>query len=168
MRSTDISRSYVRLAVMFGTIALLVTGRVADAQRSSSSKAHGHEHQAPHGGTLVELGEEFAHLELVLNAQTGTLTVYVLDGEAEQSVRIAQPEIELALQLPGSGKKLALRLPAVANPLTGESVGQSSQFQAQHEALKGASRFTGTVKSVVARGGTFQNVALRFPEGNEG
>jgi hypothetical protein len=91
------SRPYVTLAVMCGIIALLVTGRVADAQQSSSSKTHGHEHHAPHDGTLVELGEEFAHLELVLNAQTGTLTVYVLDGEAEQSVRIAQPEIELTV-----------------------------------------------------------------------
>jgi hypothetical protein len=45
-------------------------------------------------------GEEFELLGLVLNAQTGALTVYVLDGEAEQSVRVAQAEIEVAVCLP--------------------------------------------------------------------
>jgi hypothetical protein len=161
--------SYLRLAAMFITIGMLVAAGVADAQRAPAGKSPVHEHHAPHGGTLVELGEEFAHLELVLNAQTGTLTAYVLDGEAEQSVRIVQPQIEISVRLPGSGsaKVLALTLPAAANPLTGETVGQSSQFQTQSDALKGARRFSGTVKSVSARGGSFENVAFRFPEGNE-
>jgi hypothetical protein len=152
---------------MMATIGTLVSGGVIDAQHRPAVKSDLHEHHAPHKGTLVELGEEFAHLELVLNPQTGTLTAFVLDGEAEQSVRIAQPAIELALRLPGSGKDLALALPAVQNPLTGEAVGQTSQFQLQHEALKGATRFSGTVKRVTAKGELFQNVAFRFPEGNE-
>ena len=45
-----------------------------------------HEHKPPHSGTLVEFGEEFAHLELVLDAATGTLKAYALDGEAEKAV----------------------------------------------------------------------------------
>jgi hypothetical protein len=159
--------SYLRLGVMLTTIGMLAVAGVAGAQRSPTAKSSAHEHHAPHGGTLVELGEEFAHLELVLNAQTGTLTAYILDGEAEQSVRIVQPQIEVNLRLPGSAKALALTLPAAANPLTGETVGQSSQFQAHAEALKGATRFTGTVKSVTAKGGTFENVSFQFPEGNE-
>ena len=161
--------SYLRLAAMFSTIGMLVAAGVADAQRAPAGKSPVHEHHAPHGGTLVELGEEFAHLELVLNAQTGTLTAYVLDGEAEQSVRIVQAQIEISVRLSGAGsaKVLALTLSAAANPLTGETVGQSSQFQAQSDALKGVTRFTGTVKSVIAKGGTFENVAFRFPEGNE-
>jgi hypothetical protein len=168
MRSRDdVNRSYLTLALIFSTIGLLVSAAVVGAQRPSASKASHHEHHAPHNGTLVELGEEFVHLELVLNPQTGTLTAYVLDGEAEASVRIAQPDIEPSLTLPRSAKPLALKLTAVANPLTGESVGQCSQFQAQHETLKGVTRFAGTVKRVEARGGTFQNVAFRFPEGNE-
>jgi hypothetical protein len=159
--------AYTRLALMMAIIGTLVSSGAAGAQHGPTVKAGLHEHHAPHKGTLVELGEELAHLELVLNAQTGTLTVYVLDGEAEQSVRIAQPAIELALRLPGSPKDLVLTLPAVANPLTGEAVGQTSQFQLQHAALKGAPRFSGTVRSVTARGTPFQNVAFRFPEGNE-
>jgi hypothetical protein len=166
MSTHGAARIYLRLALMLTTMGMLVTAAVADAQRPTARSVV-HEHEAPHNGTLVELGEEFAHLELVLNAQTGTLTGYVLDGEAEQSVRIAQPEIELVLRLPGSAKAVAVKLTAVANPLTGESLGQSSQFQAHFDALKGVTRFAGTVKQVVARGGTFQDVAFRFPEGNE-
>ena len=47
-----------------------------------------HEHTAPHGGALVGLGKEFAHVELVLEKATGKLTGYVLDGEAEKPVRL--------------------------------------------------------------------------------
>ena len=32
-----------------------------------------HEHTAPHGGTLVVFGDEFAHIELVLDQTTGKL-----------------------------------------------------------------------------------------------
>jgi hypothetical protein len=156
-----------RPALMSITIGVLIAAGVADAQRAPAAKSDHHEHHAPHKGTLVELGEEFAHLELVLNTQTGMLTAYVLDGEAEQSVRIAQPQIEVMLRLPDSPKPLGLTLSAAANPLTGETVGQSSQFQVQSDALKGATRFSGRVKSVTAKGGRFENVAFSFPEGNE-
>jgi hypothetical protein len=164
---TDSFSATLRLALMSMTIGMLLSAGVADAQRAPATKSDHHEHHAPHKGTLVELGEEFAHLELVLNAQTGTLTAYVLDGEAEQSVRIAQPTIEVRLRLPGSSNTLEMTLSASANPLTGETVGESSQFQAQSDALKSVSRFSGIVKHVTAKGGTFDNVAFRFPEGNE-
>ena len=56
-------------------------------------QASAHEHHPPHKGTLVEFGEEFAHLELVLDPATGKLTAYALDGEAEKAVRLKQTEI---------------------------------------------------------------------------
>jgi len=37
----------------------------------------------PHGGTLVALGAEFAHTELLPDSSTGTLMAQVLDGEAD-------------------------------------------------------------------------------------
>ena len=54
-----------------------------------------HEHHAPHGGSLQVFGKEFAHLELVLDAATGRLTAYALDGEAEGPVRLKQRLIRL-------------------------------------------------------------------------
>jgi hypothetical protein len=35
------------------------------------------DHQAPHGGSLLELGEEEAHVELVHDVKSGTLEAYV-------------------------------------------------------------------------------------------
>jgi hypothetical protein len=71
-------------------LAITALGVLAAACGSRDVKSAGaaqtgavHEHTAPHGGSLVEFGEEFAHIELVLDSATGVLTAYVLDGEAE-------------------------------------------------------------------------------------
>ncbi|MBK7495896.1 MAG: hypothetical protein IPI28_11060 [Candidatus Omnitrophica bacterium] len=53
-----------------------------DHNHASDSHDHNHDHHhaAPHGGTMVALGDHMAHLELVLDSQNGTLTAYILDG----------------------------------------------------------------------------------------
>lgn len=125
----------------------------------------GHVHKAPHGGTLVVLGEEFAHLELVLDPAAGQLTGWIVDGCAENAIRLAQPTIELKV-----GKDAAafdVTLAATENALTGEKTGDSSQFGGSAPGLKGLARFDGVVKSVTVKGQTFKDVAFRYPEGNE-
>jgi hypothetical protein len=119
----------------------------------ASTSGGGHHHAAPHGGTLVELGEEAAHLELLVDRKTGKLTAYVLDGEAENAVRIAQPTIVLNLA-PGP-----VELKGVASGLTGEKVGDTSQFEATHEAFK-QPVIEGKVANVTVKGATFKDVAF--------
>lgn len=131
------------------------------APASSTSAAHAHEHKAPHGGTLVEIGEEFAHLELVLDQPTGQLTAYALDGEAENSVRLSQKEIELTI---GSA---TIKLVAMDNPLTGETVGDTSEFRSPLGALKGQERFSGTIKKIQIKGQSFESVPANFPGEND-
>src|SRR5579863_247145 len=69
---------------------------------------HGHHHhhadKGPHGGALVAIGEDDAHLEIVLDVETGKLTAYVLDGEAEKPISIKQAKLQLALTLEPAGK----------------------------------------------------------------
>jgi len=122
-----------------------------------------HEHSAPHGGTLVELGEEFAHLEIVLDAASGKLTAYALDGEAEKAVRLKQPDIEVAIKTPAE----AIKLGGVANSLTGETASDTSEFSGQSDKLKGAGKFDGVIKTISIKGKQFNNVAFNFPKGNE-
>ena len=122
----------------------------------------GHEHVAPHGGALVELGEELAHLELVHDPTTGTLTAYVLDGEAEQAVRVSASALELQVTPPG-GTASTASLPAKANALTGEAVGDSSQFVGVVAARKGVSTFTGAVRQLNVRGKSFTDVPFSVP-----
>ena len=137
------------------------------ATKSGASEAPAkHEHHAPHGGSLVELGEEYAHLELVLDQATGKLTAYALDGEAEKSVRIKQPTITLEITV--QDKVIPAELGAVANVLTGETVGDSSQFEAVIDALRGVSKFQGTVATVTIKGQTFERVKFDFTFGETG
>lgn len=123
-----------------------------------------HQHIAPHGGTLVVLGEEFAHLELVIDSQTGKLTAFVLDGEAEKSVRIKQSELEIEVEKPS---KFSVKLEAFANPLTGESKGDTSEFRGESEKLKGLADFDAKIKQVSVKGQNFKDIHFNFPKGNE-
>ncbi len=130
------------------------------------STALAHEHHPPHQGILIVLGEEFAHLELVFDNTTGTLTAYSLDGEAENAVPLTQTEIVFKLTPPG-GAPFDLPLRAVKNVLTGETVGNTSQFSGQSDSLKGLIKFSGTITSVTTRGQSFKDVRFAFPEGND-
>lgn len=147
---------------------ILATAAAAAARAHGDADANhnGHEHTAPHGGTLVVLGDEFAHLEIVLDPGTGELTAYVLDGEAESPVRLEQEEIEMKIDAAKKGGA-SLRLKAAANVLTGETTGDSSEFSAQSDKLKGVERFGAVVTSITVKGNRFEEVELRFPEGNE-
>jgi hypothetical protein len=136
------------------------------SKASGGSDTAGHEHAAPHGGALVELGEEFAHLELVLSASTGTLTAYALDGEAEQAVRLAHPSLEIVVMKEGAAP-VTLALRPVANELTGERDGDTSQFTVTSPDLRQLTRFEGRIQIVNIRGREFREVAFRFPEGSE-
>ena len=117
----------------------------------------GHVHTAPHGGTLVELGDHAYNVELLRDATTGKLTVWVLDAHAENFIRIKAPSIEL-VAMPG-GKFTPLILAAVANPATGETVGDTSQFEIQTDWLKTAGAFSGIV-TVEIKGTKFEKVGF--------
>lgn len=131
----------------------------------SSGTAHSHEHKAPHGGTAVVLGKEAYHLELVRDAATGKLSAYVLDGEMENFIRVAAPALEIVATV--AGAKQTLTLAAVANPATGEKIGDTSLFEVTADWLKTTATFDATLTTLTVRGTTFAAVAFNFPKGNE-
>ena len=118
----------------------------------------GHSHTAPHGGTLVELGEHAYSLEFVRDAATGRLSAYVLDGHAENFIRVKATSFEAVATI--AGEKQPLTFKAVANPATGETVGDTSQFDAEADWLKSTLAFDVVVTSIEVRGTTFTNVAF--------
>lgn len=128
---------------------------------------HDHHHEAPHGGTLVILGDHFAMLELVLDPKEGSLTGYVLDGEGEKAVRLAQPNIELRISADSGKTTETITLEPVASPLTGEKTGDTSEFRGVHEKLKNLEKFRGSVSNVDFKGQKFTGIEFTFPEGNE-
>jgi len=142
---------------------------------------HGHHHhhhaeKGPHGGALVAIGEEAAHLEFVLDAETGKLTAYVLDGEAEKPVAIKQANLQLALTLEKHGDAKTEEkkddLPESTFTLTLAAVspaddGTATEFSAQDDKLKGADEFEAALTSLTVAGKEFKAVTFKYPEGNE-
>jgi hypothetical protein len=127
-------KSPLRLVfIVLAAFAVVGCGRHDHAAEKTGG---GHAHTAPHGGVLIEVGEHAYNLELLRDPAAGRLMVWVLDGHAENFVRIKSPALE-ATVASGSEKK-SLSLKAVANPATGETVGDTSQFEAQADWLKGS------------------------------
>ena len=107
-------------------------------QQPADPDAHAHhhhhhdsEHEAPHGGTLVELGDHAFHAEIVFDEKTHSILIYLLDGEAKGRVGIDAKELMLKI---GEGDKVeshALK----AQPQETDGEGKASRFASSDEAL---------------------------------
>lgn len=134
----------------------------AAAAPADASDDHAHEHPAPHGGTLVELGEEFAHMELVLDPVSGRLTAFALDGEAEGAIPLTQREIRVVVTaIDARQDSVDVVLVGQANALSGETVDRTSVFAAVVPALTGASTFAGRLVLVETKGERFEAVPFQ-------
>jgi hypothetical protein len=149
-----------RLLSLILLVSLVACGDArTDAPGAGDHSAHTHE--APRGGALVVLREEGAHVELLVDRATGHLSLIVLGAHAAKPIRIAQPAISLIVDVAGASQPV--ELPAVASELTGETVGDTSEFAADIDALKGAGTFTGQIASVTVRGETYTDLAFTYP-----
>ena len=154
------SRTLRLAASALGLLVLSACGKKAEHAGHDHSAHAKHVHAAPHGGTLVELGEHAFNLEFVRDSAAGKLTAYLLDGHAENFVRVSTKSFDLSATVAGAKQKLTLV--AVANPATGEFVGSTSQFEATAEWLKTAPEFSGTVEALTIRDVAFKGVAFKL------
>ena len=154
------------LFALFAVLSLATFTGCKPSSSSSHSHSHGggHHHEPPHGGTAIDLGEEEAHLEFVLDAATGKLTCYVLKPHMSGFQRIMQESLELTAT--GGGKAETLTLKAVANAATGEKAGDTSQFEVQADWLKTAKSFDAILKSVSVKGKDYTALKFNFPKGS--
>jgi hypothetical protein len=116
---------------------------------------------APHGGTRVALGTA-GQLEFVHDPSSGLLTAYILDAAGAAVTRIPARTITVEVA-PQGGQPVTVSLSSTANGLTGDTVGNSSQFGGTHAALKGVTTFTGTVKEATLGGQSFKDIAFTYP-----
>ena len=116
---------------LFSTALLLLFGCSSDHHSSD----HGglHIHQPLRGGVLMELGKHGSghNLEILQNTND-QLEIFILDAHAENYVRISQPSIELTL----TDSNQTMSLGAVADPATGETVGNSALFRTESNISK--------------------------------
>lgn len=152
----------------------------ASAAQPAAGEEAAHSHAARHGGVLIEIGEHAAQVELVLDADAGTLTAHVMDGCAEKAVRIEQPQIVLKLsklrartdigdvvdvdlKTSFQGAGAPVRLSAVTSSLSGEKPGDSATFDVGFTLLKGAVEFEGVITEITVLGKTYNDVPIRYP-----
>jgi hypothetical protein len=141
---------------------ILLLALAGCAKHESAPVAGGHAHAAPHGGVLVELGDHQANLEFKFDAARGILQAWVLDAHAENFERISQRSFEMEAVAGERGR--LLDFVAVANTLTGETIGSTALFEAPAEWLREAKAFDGRVKAITVRGTTFRDVAFQYRE----
>ena len=156
--------SSLRAALATALLCTLAACAKKDEHAGHDHSAHTqHAHAAPHGGTLIELGEHAFNVEFVRDAATGKLTAYLLDGHAENFVRVSAPSFEITATV--AGAKQTLTLVAVANAATGEKIGATSQFEATADWLKTTAGFNGVITALTIRDNAFKGVAFTFPQG---
>lgn len=126
--------------------------------KESESESNGeHAHSAPHAGELIVLIAEGAHLELVHDAEKGKLTAYFLGAHADTPLRLTQET--LSLSFPTAAGENDFVLKAVESALTGETVGDTSQFHLQDAGLVDISIATGILGPIDVLGQTLEGLA---------
>lgn len=149
------------LRLLLAAVVVLLAGCSQKDHDHSHAPAAGHAHTAPHGGLLVEVGEHAYNLELVRDDATGKFTAWILDGHAENFVRLKAGSIELVATV--GAEKRPLSLQAVANSATGETVGDTSQFEVQADWLKTTASFAVVVPTLEVRDTKFEKITFSFP-----
>jgi hypothetical protein len=170
-RPSSRSASWLHLSrALACTVVVVCTSplyaQTAKTPQEQRLRHQGHHHEAPHGGTLTEIGDHFAFLELVHDEAAGTLTLYVLDGSAEKAVRVTHTTLMFRLERT-RGAAQPIELKARARALTGETVGDTSEFVGTSDLFKGLKTGRGTLAEIVIKGQTLKDLALKWPDDHQ-
>jgi len=124
-------------------------------------KIQGQQPVAPHGGTLVSLGEQQYHLELVLDRRSGMLRVHVLDADARNLVRVDWRNLELTFRLEAGLESILLN--AVANEATGDTAGNAATFAGLAPWLQRGAALAGVVPALTIQGQSVPSTTFVIP-----
>ena len=123
------------------------TGKANDAHDHAGHDHAGHDHgghshaaHGPHGGHILEIGDEEYHAEWTHDDDSGLITVYVLDSSMKKEVPIPAKEIVIATKVAGKEHSYSL---AAVNPSEGDEP-KSAMFQLDDKALVVALQAAGT------------------------
>ncbi len=141
-------------------IALLDIGCAKKTAETPAAPSARHVHKAPNGGTLVELGKHQFNLEFLFDETRGVLQAWVLNAHAERPVRGALAGFEVVAR--ADGQTYQLQFKATDNPLTGETVGNTSLFEAPAEWLTAAKSFEGELMEISIQGTRFVDIVFNF------
>lgn len=134
-----------------------------DHDHGGDAHGHGdaHVHVAPRGGDLVVAREEFAHVEMLLDPEAGTLSAFLLDAHAVKPVRSAATSVPVRVTV--GDATFDLDLAPVASELSGETVGDTSHFRVADPRLNGAAHVDGTIRTVEIKGEAYTDLPFHVP-----
>ncbi|QDS98345.1 hypothetical protein [Adhaeretor mobilis] len=96
-----------------------------DTGNGGAGVVDAHPTEGPHQGELIELGNEEYHAELIHDEIAGSITIYVLDSTAKESVAIEASEVTVNLSHDGEAEQFTL----TANADTTDPAETSSRFE---------------------------------------
>lgn len=123
-----IRQSMLQLAIVAAPALLAIP---TNGWSAPPAAGHAHAEKGPHGGPLLELGDEEYHIEVMVDEKANTLTLYVLDSAAKAAVPTDAKEA--VINLKHAGKPEQFKLPAAK--LKTDPMGLASSFQVKNEEL---------------------------------
>lgn len=112
------------LAVALGISAPGCKKKTESANNGKTKQEHTHPTEGPHGGKIIELGDEEYHAELKDDKKAKTVTIYILDSSAKKQVAVDAKEIVINLTHDGNPEQFKLK----AHPDKGDEKGKCSRF----------------------------------------
>lgn len=97
-----------------------------DKPAAPKDEHEGHDHVAPHGGEILDLGNGAAHLEMIHDHDGGNVTVYVLGADLNTPIAVEAPVVSLEK---GPAQFTLTAIDPAAD-------GKASAFKGSHEGLK--------------------------------
>ena len=121
----------------------------------------GHGHKAPHGGVLVDVGDEFCHLEFVQEPESNRLQLHVMRFHPKEGpLKISMAQIEVGATTGGEEKAIVFK-PVELDGITATDH-PTSLYMAEVDWLENAPNFNGTVKKLTIEGKLFLEIAFQF------
>lgn len=140
----------IRMRISMWSFSVIALVMAAGCDSSVSLKTSGkadpgpmpaaHPSAGPHGGPLVEWGEEEYHIEFTVDRNTQEATAYILDDSARKTKPIGAKAISLTLKKPSTAT-----VTLDAKPDAGDPPGKSSRFVGKHADLGKEGKFEGTI-----------------------
>jgi hypothetical protein len=154
----------IRLTFLFLCLVSLLATGCTQRSRSAELKTQ-HPYRAPHQGTIVMLGRDEFHLELVRDATAGTMTAYLFNETVTIPVRSKSSGFEIIATV--GGQKRTLAFSPQPDPARSETVGDTARFVAEAAWLKTTPKFEAEIPLIKLLNATFLHVKFPFPAGNE-
>ena len=141
--------------------AALGCGDSHDHEGHNHIQGDGHGHQAPHGGVLVNVEDEFCHLEFVLEPGTSRLQMHALRFHPREApVKFFMEKIEATAKV-GNEEKTFTFEPTKQDGVTATDQ-PTSVYVAEIDWLNDIPTFTGTLTELKIEGKTFTKITFKF------